>query len=92
MKNRIGGISVWRIVMGMCLLLAVGDAMAEVNPSRISLYGRNYAGRVLNANVARQTNWYMSYDVAVGFSTRSLQAPVSSNLLYYYSITADTLH
>ena len=53
MKNRIGEISVWRIVMGMCLLLAVGDAMAEVNPSRISLYGRNYAGRVLNANVAR---------------------------------------
>ena len=60
-----------RIVSLLFLLSIVSHAVADDTPSRISLYGRNYAGRVLTANEARSSNWYMSYDVAVGFSTRS---------------------
>ena len=59
-----------RIVSLLFLLSIVSPAAADDTPSRISLYGRNYAGRVLTANEARSSNWYMSYDVAVGFGTR----------------------
>ena len=61
-----------RLFVSILLLLSTSILWATErdNPSRISLYGRNYAGRVLTANEARSSNWYMSYDVAVGFSTR----------------------
>ena len=55
----------------IALIVNITTAAAEGDhPSRLSLYGRNYAGRVLNANEARVSNGYMSYDVAVGYSTR----------------------
>ena len=59
-----------RIAFILFLLCTVSHAVADDTPSRISLYGRNYAGRVLTANETRSSNWYMSYDVAAGFSTR----------------------
>lgn len=49
---------------------SIATAAERDTPSRLSFYGRNYAGRVLTSNEARSSNWYMSYDVAVGFSTR----------------------
>ena len=55
----------------IALIVNITTAAAEgYHPSRLSFYGRNYAGRVLNTNEARTSNWYMSYDVAVGYSTR----------------------
>lgn len=58
------------IVILLLPLSTIAARAADGDDSRLSFYGRNFVGRVLNGNDARNSNWHMAYDVAVGFDTR----------------------
>lgn len=41
----------------------------KIDRSDISLFGRNHFGHIVQTSDERLNNWYMAYDVAVGFDT-----------------------
>lgn len=59
------------ICSGVSILTDAGAILyaQKIDRSDISVFGRNHFGRILQVSDERLNDWYMAYDVAVGFDT-----------------------
>ena len=59
------------ICSGIRLVTGAGAVLyaQHIDCSDISFFGRNHFGRILQVSDERLNDWYMAYDVAVGFDT-----------------------